>query len=78
MANEERDREGLGDEQGTHVGRPESAGTRASTGRPTGAGSEAAGTPQEAPIEGHDREHRSGYGGRGGAPDESSDKRRDA
>jgi hypothetical protein len=46
------------------------------TGRPerhTGAGQEATqGT--RAPEE-HDEEHRSGYGGKGGAPDSSSDKR---
>lgn len=84
---EDRKREGLGDGQGTHVGRPASAGSqgsgssetgggRASTGRPTGAGSEAAGTdPQAAPIDGHDEEHRGGYGGSGGRPVESSEKR---
>lgn len=79
MANE---REGLGDDQGTRVGRPasgepsEGSGQRASGGRPTGAGSEASGTtPQEAPIDGHDEEHRGGYGGSGGRPVESSEKR---
>lgn len=64
--------EGLGDDQGTRVGRPDTDATRASEGKPTGAGSEAAGTPQEAPIDGHDREHRSGYGGQGGAPTEGN------
>jgi hypothetical protein len=68
MATDEKDRTGLGDDQGTRVGRPSSARDRASDGHPTGAGSEAAGTPQEAPIDGHDEEHRSGYGGAGGAP----------
>lgn len=75
---DERKREGLGDDQGTRVGRPESTGTsgqRASRGQSTGAGAEAAGTPQEAPIDGHDEEHRGGYGGSGGRPVESSEKR---
>jgi hypothetical protein len=66
---------GLGDEQGTKVGRPDSGAGRASEGQPTGAGSEAAGGPQEAPIDGHDREHRSGYGGKGGKSDKSSNQR---
>jgi hypothetical protein len=68
MAKDERKEEGLGDDQGTRVGRPDSAGTRASEGHPTGAGAEAAGGAQEAPIDGHDAEHRSGYGGAGGQP----------
>ena len=72
--------EGLGDGQGTTVGSPAHA-TPAThndgqTDRPeitTGAGREA--TAGDAESEGHDREHRSGYGGKGGAPDSSSDKR---
>ncbi|HYD52944.1 MAG TPA: hypothetical protein VEA99_09965 [Gemmatimonadaceae bacterium] len=68
MATDGTDREGLGDDQGTRVGRPESEKTRASKGKPTGAGAEAAGGAQEAPIDGHDEEHKSGYGGAGGSP----------
>ena len=68
MAKDEKDRAGLGDDQGTRVGRPSTDSDRASSGRPTGAGSEAAGGAQEAPIDGHDEEHRSGYGGAGGKP----------
>jgi len=72
MPGERRDREGLGDDQGTRVGRPDSAGTRASEGKPTGAGAEGAGGAQEAPIDGHDKEHVSGYGGKGGRPKHGS------
>lgn len=68
MAKNRKGRAGLGDDQGTRVGRPDSAGTRASEGRPTGAGAEGAGRPQKAPIDGHDAEHVSGYGGKGGRP----------
>jgi len=39
----------------------------------TGAGSEA--TIADPDATEHDREHRSGYGGKGGTPDTSSDKR---
>ena len=66
---------GLGDDQGTRVGAPETNKGRASEGQPTGAGSEAAGGPQAAPIDGHDREHRSGYGGKAGDADVSSNER---
>jgi hypothetical protein len=46
------------------------------TGRPertTGAGQEATAGDMEAKE--HDREHRSGYGGKGGSPDTSSENR---
>jgi hypothetical protein len=46
------------------------------TGRPeltTGAGREA--TLADVEAKEHDREHRSGYGGKGGEPDTSSEKR---
>lgn len=39
----------------------------------TGAGREA--TQSDPNADQHDREHRSGYGGKGGAPDTSSDNR---
>lgn len=66
---------GLGDEQGTKVGAPTQANDGPST-RPeksTGAGSEA--TIADPDSSEHDQEHRSGYGGKGGKPDTSSDKR---
>lgn len=74
---------GYGDDQGTRVGAPDQARTPsqhadtppARPERQTGVGSEAtAGTPKTS--EGHDGEHRSGYGGAGGDPVTSSDKRR--
>ena len=72
---------GLGDDQGTRVGKPESATpathSDAPTGRPervTGAGAEAT-QPTGGTAEGHDHEHRSGYGGKGGDADRPSDKR---
>lgn len=74
---------GFGDGQGTRVGAPDQEQLKpgqhsdAPTGRPersTGAGAEATeGTPKTS--EGHDREHRSGYGGSGGDPVSSSDTR---
>lgn len=42
--------------------------------RTTGAGAEAT-QPKGEIAEEHDREHRSGYGGKGGSPDASSDQR---
>ena len=75
--------EGLGDDQGTRIGAPDQKRSTTPaphidgpTGRPertTGAGQEA--TVADSEGEKHDREHRSGYGGKGGAPDTSSDKR---
>lgn len=75
--------EGLGDDQGTRIGAPDKERSATPpqhndgpTGRPertTGAGQEA--TVADESGEKHDREHRSGYGGKGGAPDTSSDKR---
>jgi hypothetical protein len=51
-------------------------GQEQSRGRSTGAGAEAGGTrPQAAPVDGHETEHRSGYGGAGGQPVTSSDTR---
>lgn len=74
---------GLGDEQGTKVGPPDQAGrvpgaqhNDGPSGRPertTGAGQEA--TIADEKSEAHDPQHQSGYGGKGGAPDSSSDKR---
>ena len=74
---------GLGDEQGTKVGPPDQAGrvrgaqhNDGPSDRPersTGAGQEATIAHEESKD--HDREHRSGYGGKGGKPDTSSDKR---
>lgn len=78
-----RAKAGFGDGQGTRVGAPDQEGggapahSDAPTGRPersTGAGAEATeGTPKTS--DGHDREHRSGYGGKGGDPVSSSDTR---
>ena len=72
--------EGLGDGQGTTVGNPATAtpanhndGPAERPERSTGAGREA--TVSDPAAEEHDREHRSGYGGKGGAPDTSSDTR---
>jgi hypothetical protein len=42
--------------------------------RTTGAGREAT-QPVPEPVDEHDKEHRSGYGGKGGSPDTSSDQR---
>lgn len=95
--------EGLGDEQGTRIGAPESGraketplnadATEDKAGRAkqapnagrstpsqreadsTGAGAEAAEGIHTSREDEHDREHRSGYGGAGGRPVESSDKR---
>lgn len=73
---------GFGDDQGTRVGAPDQTRTPAShtdtppdrAERQTGVGGEATeGTPKTS--EGHDREHRSGYGGAGGTPVNSSDER---
>ena len=74
---------GLGDEQGTRVGPPDQSGRvspaqhrDAPSPRPErkmGSGSEA--TIADRDSEEHDEEHRSGYGGKGGKPDTSSDKR---
>lgn len=75
--------DGLGDDQGTRVGAPDQARATpakhsdAPTGRPeraTGSGSEATQATDGA-AEGHDREHRGGYGGAGGAPVTPSDDR---
>ena len=79
----DRDNEqGLGDEQGTRVGAPAPGGKAAKHSdsppdrpeRQTGAGGEATEGMTDSNKE-HDREHRSGYGGDGGAPRTSSDQR---
>lgn len=74
---------GLGDQQGTKVGAPDAGRTATPAKhndgpserpeRSTGAGREA--TESDPAGTEHDHEHRSGYGGKGGAPDTSSDKR---
>ena len=79
----DKSKTGLGDDQGTRVGAPDQARSTPAAhsdsppARPeakTGAGSEATeGTPKTS--EGHDREHRSGYGGDGGAPKRGSETR---
>lgn len=97
--------EGLGDEQGKRVGKPEpgragETGFNADAkddksgrakqapnagrtdpdqheGDSTGAGAEAAEGIHTDDGRGHDREHRSGYGGAAGKPVESSDERQD-
>ncbi|CAN5908947.1 hypothetical protein BH11GEM2_BH11GEM2_09350 [soil metagenome] len=76
-------RDGLGDEQGTRIGPPDQSGrvtpaqhTDAPSPRPDrtmGSGSEP--TIADRESEQHDHEHRSGYGGKGGKPDTSSDMR---
>jgi hypothetical protein len=77
---------GYGDDQGTRVGAPDqerlepAEHSDAPTGRPertTGAGAEATAAIQETSkgLEEHDREHRSGYGGKGGQPASSSEGR---
>lgn len=81
MAN--RNEKGLGDEQGARVGPADGSGrispashSDAASPRPertTGAGHEATITDEQSEL--HDSEHRSGYGGKGGKPDTSSDKR---
>jgi hypothetical protein len=82
MATDQGSKGGLGDDQGTRVGAPDRATpakhSDASPDRPeraTGAGSEAT-AATDGSAEGHDREHRSGYGGKGGSPDSSSDGRK--
>lgn len=101
MTNERKDREGLGDDQGTRVGKPEAGrsgslgmGSEASEGihgangdrepgersalegRETGRDSQGDGSEQSGsePLS-RSTEHRSGYGGSGGAPVSSSDQR---
>jgi hypothetical protein len=73
---------GYGDKQGTRVGAPDEERTPTQhsdspperSERQTGVGSEAVeGTSKTG--EEHDREHRSGYGGAGGAPVTSSEER---
>ena len=66
---------GLGDDQGTRVGSP-STHNDGPSGRPeraTGSGTEAT-QATDGSAEGHETEHRSGYGGSKGKPVESSDK----
>ena len=71
---------GLGDDQGSRVGAPDQQSTPAQHNdgpserpeRSTGAGREA--TEADRAANEHKREHRSGYGGKGGKPDTSSDK----
>jgi hypothetical protein len=82
MATDQGKNGGLGDDQGTRVGKPDHASpaqhSDAPTGRPervTGAGGEAL-THTDGSAEGHDQEHRSGYGGKGGSPDTPSDGRK--
>lgn len=78
MANKEKG--GLGDDQGTRVGAPDEKLTPATHNdgpsdrpeRSTGAGREA--TEADRAATEHTREHRSGYGGKGGKPNTSSDK----
>lgn len=72
----------FGDDQGTRVGAPDETRTPSShedspparPARQTGAGSEAT-ESSDGSAAGHDREHRSGYGGEGGAPRTPSDTR---
>ena len=75
--------EGLGDDQGTRIGAPDakrSATPAAHNDGPSGRPERTTGAGQEATVangegEEHDTQHRSGYGGKAGAPDTSSDKR---
>jgi hypothetical protein len=73
---------GLGDDQGTRVGAPDSASPAKHSDSPpdrpervTGAGSEAT-QATDGSAEGHTHEHRSGYGGKGGSPNTPSDGRK--
>jgi hypothetical protein len=73
---------GYGDDEGTRVGGSDGERTQAHHSdappdrpeRKTGTGGEAT-TGTSTTGEKHDREHRSGYGGAGGAPVTSSDQR---
>jgi hypothetical protein len=77
------DKAGYGDDQGTRVGAPDQGKTATPAqhsdsppDRPeksTGTGNEAMVHDKEA--EQHTEEHRSGYGGKGGSPDTSSENR---
>jgi hypothetical protein len=79
----QQDRDGLGDDQGTRIGEPDSAPSdeRDSTGRETKRGQHAArsvdagaeATPDD--ISDHTTEHESGYGGKQEQPRVSSDQR---
>jgi hypothetical protein len=71
---------GLGDDQGTRVGTPDRISPAAHSDVPparpeltTGAGREATASTDDSASE-HKNEHKSGYGGKGGAPDRPSDK----
>ena len=76
-------RDGLGNEQGTRAVPPDASGRMAPAAhsdapsprpeRQMGSGGEA--TIADRESEERDEEHRSGYGGKGGKPDTSSDKR---
>ena len=74
---------GLGDDQGTRVGAPDTGSNQPAkhndgpSGRPErahGSGSEAT-QATDGSADGHETEHRSGYGGSKGKPVESSDER---
>ena len=76
------DKGSYGDDQGTRVGAPDQERTPATHAdsppdrpeRQTGAGGEATEGTNKTGDE-HDGQHRSGYGGAGGAPVKSSDQR---
>ena len=69
---------GLGDDQGNRTATPaqHNDGPSDRPERSTGAGSEA--TTSDPDGTEHDREHRSGYGGKGGKPRTSSEQREPA
>ena len=75
MAN--KDENPMGDEQGTRVGKPDKPARGSNESPHEGHAPNALGAGAEASTdaEQHDREHRSGYGGSGGTPVDSSDKR---
>jgi hypothetical protein len=70
---------GLGDDQGTRVGAPDRISPASHSDSPPDRPERTLGSGREATIgtdEEHDREHRSGYGGKGGAPDTPSEGRK--
>jgi hypothetical protein len=78
MAADKGMKKGLGDDQGTRVGAPDRAAPATHSDVPparpdltTGAGREATVATDDSATE-HESEHKSSYGGKGGAPDRPS------
>ncbi|MHB1074248.1 MAG: hypothetical protein ACYC3Q_15805 [Gemmatimonadaceae bacterium] len=72
-----KDKNPMGDEQGTRVGKPDKPAGGSNESPHEGHAPDSLGAGAEAVTDAdqHDREHRSGYGGAGGQPVESSDTR---